>query len=322
MKTYCPHFAVLFTVLLLGLAGQLSASGVQLPGALANVDARYPNSLPNDFEFVLYGDGLTAASAVETWNTNNLLGGLGVQWGTAVSIVASVNSDTTSPAFGLDTVTIRWAGPPRPAMVGQMVNFGARVKIGAAVAHSELWWTINGTRIQRPENAQIIWHATKNGWLIELNNPNTVPIYVYGTRFFAPPTTSPLPTLTQLTSAINPVAFGAAGWTNLALPGGAQVFAIQAHDHFFLKVASASLRPVVFQFATRNVSNAEFTFQPAADGGPNPNDYFGGTNSGTMTIQTTRPTQEFPEDLTGDGVVGIPDFNQLRSGFGKTSADQ
>jgi len=312
MNTNRIQFAVLFTALLLGLTGPLSAAGVQLPGALANFDARYPNSLPNDFEIVLHGDGLATTDVISTFSNPS--------WGVASSVSAIVNSDPTSPAFGLSSVTARYAGPPLPASVGQMVSFGARLKIGAAVAHAELWWTINGVRILRPENAQVIWHATKNGWMIELNNPNTVPIYVYGTRFFAPAAGSPLPTLAQLTSAINPVAFGAAGWTTLALPGGVQVFAIQPHDHFFLKVASVPLRPVVFQFATRNVSVAVFPLPPGTTG-PNANDFDGNSN-GTMTIQTTRPTQEFPEDLEGDGVVGIPDFNQLRTGFGKTSADQ
>lgn len=311
MKTCRTHFAVFFTALLLGLAGQLSAAGVQLPGALASFDVRYPNSLPNDFEIYLYGDGLATNDVVGTHNNPH--------WGPANSLTASVNNDPTSPAFGLNCITIRWVGPPLPAQVGQMRTFGVRLRIGTAVAHSELWWTINGFRIQQPEAAQVIWHATKNGWLIEINNANTVPIYVYGARYFAPATNSSLPTLAQLTTAVNPATFGAAGWTTLALPGGVQVFEIPARAYIFLRVSSVPLRPVVFQIAGRNVSAATLPL-PGGTTGPNPND-FNGTD-GTMTIQTTRAAQEFSEDLTGDGAVGTPDFNQLRLRFGTTSQDQ
>ena len=321
MKTCRTQFTALLTALLLGLAAQHSGAAEQLPGALVNVEARYTNFLPNDFEIYLYGDGLTVASVVETWNTNTLLGSppAGMQWGTAASIIASVNTDPTSPAFGLNAVTIRWVGPARPALVGRLVQFGARLKIGAAVAHQEFWWTINGQKVDRPVQAQVIWHATPNGWKIELNNPTSSAIYVYGTRYFAPAAGSPLPTFTQLTAGISPAAFGAAGWTPLPLPGGAQVFMIPPQGHIFLRVPSAPLRPVVFQIATRDVPTSVLPL-PGGTTGPNPNDFNG--ENGTMTIQTTRATQEFPEDLTGDGAVGVPDFNQLRSRVGTTSADQ
>jgi hypothetical protein len=58
---------------------------------------------------------------------------------------------------------------------------------------------------------------------------------------------------------------------------------------------------------------------PTGTTGPNPNDFNG--EQGTMFIGTTRATQEFPEDFNGDGVVGIPDFNQLRSFYGSASED-
>jgi hypothetical protein len=53
---------------------------------------------------------------------------------------------------------------------------------------------------------------------------------------------------------------------------------------------------------------------------PDANDFNG--TYGTTSIQTTRATQEFAEDLNGDGAVGIPDFNQLRARFNTTSQDQ
>jgi hypothetical protein len=59
---------------------------------------------------------------------------------------------------------------------------------------------------------------------------------------------------------------------------------------------------------------------PLSPTGPNPGDFNG--EQGTMFILTTRPTQEFAEDLNNDGVVGIPDFNQFRSRFGTQSQDR
>jgi hypothetical protein len=218
----------------------------------------------------------------------------------------------------LNGVTVRYAGPPRPDQVGQMLNFGVRLRIGAAVAHQEVWWTLNGQRILRPNVAHVIWHATRNGWLIEINNPNPIPTYIYGTRFFAPAAAS-LPTLNQLTTAMNPVPFGAADWTNLALPGGARVFCLQPWCRIYLRVPGVPVRPVVLQIAARTVPESVVPL-PVGTTGPNPNDFDG--ENGTMTILTTRATQEFAEDLTGDGAVGIPDFNQLRNRFGTVSQDQ
>jgi len=199
-----------------------------------------------------------------------------------------------------------------------MLSFGVRLRIGAVVVHQELWWTINGQRIQRPDSVHVIWHATKNGWLIALNNPNPFPTYVYGTRFFAPATNSPLPTLAQLTTSMNPATFGATGWTSLALPGGAQVFCLQPWCSIYLRVPSVPLRPVVLQIAARDVTEAVLPL-PVGTTGPNPSDFNG--SNGTMSIQTTRATQEFAEDLNGDGAVGIPDFNLLRTRFGTISQD-
>lgn len=119
--------ALMLAVILSGLAGQASAAGARISGSLANFDVRYPASLPNDFDILLYGAGLTVADVLSTFPNP--------QWGPANSITASVNNDPTSPAFGLDCIKVRYVGPPLPALVGQMRHFGLRLKPGTAVAH-------------------------------------------------------------------------------------------------------------------------------------------------------------------------------------------
>jgi hypothetical protein len=295
----------------LSLTGPAPGAGVQIAGNLANFDVRYPASLPNDFEIVVYGPGLTAADVLSTYPNP--------QWGAATSITPSVNNDPTSPAFGLDCLTVRWAGPPLPALVGQMVHYGVRLRIGVAVAHQEAWWTINGQRILRPCDPHVTWTCTKNIWLITITNPTPVPMYIYGGRWFAPGTASPLPQLAQLNTNINPVQFGATGWTQLPFPPGpGGVFCLQPWCRIFLRVPVVNWRPVVFQMAARNVDGLQFPLPPGTTG-PSPNDFNG--EQGTMAILTTRPTEEFAEDVNGDGIVGIPDFNLLRTGFGRQSRD-
>ena len=301
----------LLLTLLLGISTQAFAAGVQIAGNLANFDVRYPNSLPNDLEIVIYGAGLTTTDVLSTYPNPN--------WGQASSIVASVNNDPNSPAFGLDCITVRWAGPPVPANAGQMMHFGVRLKVGVAVAHQEVWWTINGVRILRPCDPHVTWICSRNTWLICITNPTPFPIYVYGPRWFPLPLApSPLPQLTQLNTNINPIAFGGTGWTPLQLPGGQQVFCIQPWCRIYLRVPILTWRPIVFQIAARNVDETVLPL-PTGTNGPNPNDFDG--QNGTMAILTTRPTEEFAEDINGDGVIGIPDFNLWRPRNGTLSRD-
>ena len=304
------------------MQGATAFAQVRISGNLANFDVRYPPSLPNDLEVVIYGDfgppSPTAPCVLGTWNTNILLGGLGVQWGTASSITQSVNTDPTSPAYLLDCIIIRWSGPPRPAMVNQMVHFGVHLRPGCAVAHQEVWWTINGQRIGRPCDPHITWICTRTGWIICVANPTPFPFYVYGCRHFSPATTAPLPNLNQLNFGMNPAQFGGT-WQPVQLPGGGPVLCIQPWCRIYIRVTSITWRPVIFQIAVRNVTNEQLQLQPAPDGGPNPNDFDG--QNGTMMIMTTRATQEFAEDINGDAVVGIPDFNMWRSRNGTVSPD-
>lgn len=296
-----------------------TTAGAQITGSLANFDVRYPRSLPNDIEIVIYGVNIKASDVAGTWNTNILLGGRGLQWGTASSITASVNNDPVSPAFGLDCVTIRYAGPPRPAMVGQMVHIGVRLKLGVVVSHQEVWWTINGQRIIRPCDPHVTWFCTRQGILICVANPTPQPIYVYAPRYFAVPTTVRLPLLSQLSLDIQPQQFGATGWTSLPLPGtGTRLQCIQPWCRIYFRIIVNRWRPVTFQIAARNVPEAVFPLQnPTA---PDPNDFRPdptgqGDGQGTMAILTGRATEQVPEDLNMDGFTGVPDFNQFRTEF-------
>ena len=304
--------------LFLGLAliigfTQRSSAQVQIMGSLANFDVRYPNSLPNDLEIVLYGAGLS---------TNCVRGAyFNGQWGAPVSITGGVNTDPTSPAFGLDCVVIRYAGAPLPSLVGQLRHFGVRLKIGCAVAHQEVWWTINGVRINRPCDPHITWICTTTGWLVCVANPTPVPFYVYGCRFFPVATNAPLPLLSQLNTSINPVQFGSPTWIPLQPPGPNRVFCIQPWCRIYFRVQVTRWRPIVFQMAARNVDENVLPLPgpPTGNVPPDPNDFDG--QNGTMVILTDRPTHEMAEDLNSDGAVGIPDFNQLRGAFGTTSQD-
>jgi len=300
----------LLIALLFGNVSRGLAAGVQIMGSLANFDVRYPASLPNDLEIVLYGAGLQTNAVAGTWFNS--------QWGGPVSITGSVNTDPTSPAFGLDCVVVRYAGPPLPAAVGSLLHYGVRLRIGAAVAHQEVWWTINGQRILRPCDPHITWICTSTGWLVCVANPTPAPIYIYGCRYFPVATNAPLPLLNQMNTSIQPQQFGAANWTPLPPPGPNRVFCLQPWCRIYFRVQVVRWRPIVFQIAARNVPESVLPL-PSGPDGPNPNDWNG--EQGTMVILTGRPTQEMAEDLTGDGAVGIPDFNQLRTVFGTTSPD-
>jgi hypothetical protein len=303
-------------------AVKVSAVGVMITGSLGNFDVRYPSSLPNDLEIVLYGDGLQPSDVLSTWDSSIPLGNppIAAGWGTASSITGSINNDPTSPAFGLNCVVVRYAGPPNTAAIGRMLHFGVRLRIGAVVAHQEVWWTINGQRIHRPCDPHITWICTRTGWLVCIANPTPLPIYIYGCRWFPIATGIPLPQLAQLNTFTNPAQFGAPGWTPVQPPNGGPVFCIPPWCRIYIRIVITTWRPIVFQIAARNVDQSQFPLPPGTTG-PNPNDIDPTGEMGTMAILTTRPTQEFAEDINGDGGIGIPDFNMLRSRLNTQSED-
>jgi hypothetical protein len=319
-----PWRAVSVWLLLLFVQWNVQAQ-VRISGNLNNFDVRYPGTQPDDVEVVLYGDGLKASDVVSTWNTSIALGDppVGLGWGRAESITESTNNDPTSLAFGLDCVVIRWRGERRPDLIGRMVHLGVHLRPGVAPAHQELWWTLDGRRIGRPCDPHVSWICTRLNWLVCVANPTPSPIYVYGCRWFQPGTNAPNPTLNQLTLGVNPASFGGT-WTSVPTP--ARVVCIPPWCRIYFRVPIVRWRPIIFQVAARNVGEdiLPLPFQPGQPVFPTVDDFReqgveGGL--GTMAILTSRSTQEFPGDINGDGVVGVPDFNELRLDFNRRSLD-
>ena len=94
----------------------------------------YPPSLPNDFEIII--DVTQPAVVGAPYNFQNLRTGFNFDhWGPPT---------TTNQAASF---TVRWAGPPMPALVIQPVTFGFDFTSDASVALNSAWWTINGQRI-------------------------------------------------------------------------------------------------------------------------------------------------------------------------------
>jgi hypothetical protein len=318
-----------------------SATHGQVVATLANVfltagydndDVRYPPFLlPDDIEIIYYGCGLSTSdfSAAQSFPVGGSL-----NWGVPKSITHSIGTNPNNPGYGLDCVTVTYSGPANPNAHGQLVHVGPWVKYGVNIAHKEIWWTLNGVPIIQVCNPLITWQWCHGEWIACLANPCPKNIYVYGPRFFGVPplatTGIHLPTLNQLLLEINPAEFGATEWRPLALPVAAglpptRLFCIPPWCRIYFKCPPfAPYRPVVLQFATRNVDETVFPLPQTFDG-PVPTDYLptdaDPIGQGTTDILTSRPFEQFPADLTMDGVVGIPDFNMFRGAYGQVSED-
>ena len=311
MKKLC--FVALLAALLLPV--QFAAQGAaMITGSLSNFDVRYPQSLPNDLEIVIYGDGLQPADVVGTYSNP--------QWGQANSITGSINTDPTSPAFGLNCVIIRYVGPPIPGLVGQMRHFGVRLRIGVALAHQEVWWTLNGQRINRPCDPHVTWICTSQGWLVCIQNPTPANMYIYAMRHFLLSPSFPLPLLVQMNTNIQPQQFGATGWTFDQLPGGVRVLCIPPWCRIYVRVVVTQWRPIIFQVAARNVPEDIFPLQGDAMA-PNPNDFNPQTGDGTMAILTSRATEDLGGrgDITGNGAINASDVSAVKINSGVASGD-
>jgi hypothetical protein len=320
MKKLC--FVALLAALLLPVPFTIAQTGspgsVMITGSLANFDVRYPlpqfGPLPNDLEIVIYGDGLVPADVVGTYPNP--------QWGQASSITGGINSDPTSPAFGLDCVIIRYTGAQLPNLAGQLRHFGVRLRIGAAVAHQEVWWTFNGQRINRPAGPHVTWICTSRGWLVCIQNPNPFNIYIYGMRHFLLGPAAPLPLLVQLTTNIQPQQFGATDWTFDPLPGGVRVLCIPPWCRIYIRVVVTRWRPFVWQAGVRNVDENTFPLQGDAMA-PNPNDFNPQTGDGTQIIFTGRATEDLGGigDITGNGSINASDVSAVKINAGVASGD-
>jgi hypothetical protein len=314
-------------------------------GGYDNEDVRYPSyplnpSLyPNDIDLVYYGCGLSTNDfrIVGSWDTSNPDDGLAnLNWGLPTSITHSIGTDPTNPGYGLDCVTVRYSGPPRPNIAGQVAHVGPWVKYGANIVHKEIWWTLNGQRTLQLSNPQTTWQWCNGRWIACVMNPCPVNIYVYGPQCFqvprAPATGIRLPLLTELALSIQPTNFGATAWTPLLLPTPTntvvtRLFCIPPWCRLYFSCPAAAVyRPSVLQIAVRNVSEDVLPLPPTFQG-PVVTDYVpdtSGTNPagfGTQVILTSRPLEQVPESLTLSGAVGIPDFNMFRSWYGFMSED-
>jgi len=294
--------------------------GAQAFGNLSNFDVRYPASLPNDLEIVLYGSGIDPTDIKNTWNTDIPLNGVNLGWGQAVPQPITINNDPTSPAYGLDCLSLRYAGPPRPELVGKMVHAGVALKPWINPPAWEVWWTINGQRVLRPCDPKInwFWVTRTREWVICVENPTPSPIYVYGCRWFLPVVAAGtrLPFLNDLTTTMNPAQFGSQGWTFVD-PVGSPTKCILPWCRIYIRVKLTTTKcyPIIFQIASRNGPLSE---SPRDTAGML-NDWNG--DQGTMMIVTQRPVQQPDGDLNCDGVVGTPDFNIFRQNFGIPNED-
>ncbi len=303
-------------------------SQARTPGDLKNVDVRYPcfqdpggNMVyPNDIEIVIYApdfpvdyDGKPTA-VVHTFDTgtDGTPGGLG--WGEGQVGPPQTVNDPASPFWGMRCLTIRWAGRPRPDLDGQMVHIGVHVAPNQPILGSEIWWTLDGGRIARPCDPHITWICSSKGWVICIENPSPLPIYIYGCRFFAVGGTAPLPTLPELRTDIAPERFEGQ-WVRIPVPS--PVTCIQPWCRIYVPIIVTTWRPVVFQIGARNAPLDEARAETAGSSfdQPDPNDPH------TMAILTGRAGTSFAGDANGDGRVGTPDLAAVRGDFGKPNPD-
>lgn len=302
-------------------AATFSTAGVPiLAGNLSNFDLRYPGTQPDDLEILLYGDGLSTNDVTWTWDSSTPYGDP-VNWGRPVVSDMGVSEDPNSPAFGLDCLMVRYAGPRRPDLVGKSrLHFG--VTLTKPVIHQEIWWSLDGRRLRHCD-PQVSWTQTPKGWLACIINPGPAPLYVYGCRFFQVPLAARLPLLDRMTLDLRPADFGVADWTPIRLP--IRVTCLQPWCRIYLRLPTPNPNPILFQLAARNVGEDVLPLRQDPDLGPDPDDFQsqgpGEGEFGTMSILTTRATQVSQSDLNGDGAIGIPDFNLLRGSFGLRSID-
>lgn len=298
------------------------------PAEVSNTDIKYPCFLdqasgqkfyPDDVEIVCYGPELKKEDVIWTWDTSNPLYEIRLNWGTPDVSVVENFVDPQNPAYpgnGMNCLTIRWHGPIRPELgpptgpgLGQFVHVGAHFKPSAGIVHCEIWWTRDGVRVANVCDPKLTFICSTSTITVCVENPYSVPIYVYGCRFFQPATTK-LPRLSDLVTHIQPQAFGADGWT--VAPTPASVIRLDPWCRIYVKLPGRTTwSPVVFQLAssfTRDIT-------PAFDGGPNPEDPF------TAAIRTTRSGVIRQADADGDGIVGIRDYQALQREYRRPNPD-
>lgn len=315
------------SAVLLASSATSALAQARTPGEIKNIDVRYPCFLdsggggtfyPDDVEIVCYGPELQLSDVIWTYDTGEPFSPGRLGWGQPTLELVENFVDPNDPAFpgnGLNCLTVRWAGDPRPdlgpftgAGLGQLVHIGVQFRPSAGVLHCEIWWTVDGVRVANACDPKLTFICATRTTIVCIENPYPVPLYVYGCRFFQP-LPSLLPRLDDLQTDIRPSAFGANDW--IALPPPAPVICLQPWCRIYLPITTTTWTPIVVQVAT------SFTVEvtPGPDGGPNPDD------PNTVAILTSRPALTRAADANGDGVVGIPDIGAFQQEFGLPNPD-
>jgi len=289
----------------------IALAQARTPGELKNIDIKYPcftdqssgaMFYPDDVEIVCYGPELRASDVVWTYNTGSAGSPSGLGWGPGQVSERLDFNDPQNPAFpgnGMNCVSIRWAGAPRPDLEGKFVHIGVHFKPTSGAVHCEIWWTIDGVRITTACDPKLTYICSRTTITICIENPYSFPLYITGCRFFQPTTTA-LPRLEDLVTGLNPERFGGQ-W--IPAPAPAPVICLAPWCRIYVKLPGpVQWRPVVFQIAAS--VNAEL--RPGSDGGPDPGDPF------TDVIMTGRSAVIRQADANGDGVVGQSDLGAFR----------
>jgi len=283
---------------------------------LYNFDLRVPQmSAPlfiNDVVIIVYGFFPNGAQDVVNLFPNPL-------WPVQPPIYThnARDIDPHHPGYGMDRLEIRY-GPGAIAQPGTLMHFGVHLRPCRLHVHIEAWWTMNGQRVARAWLCHLHKIRVPGGWLVRVGNPRVWSsnpesdrnLYLYGARYFQP-STGKLPRLPDLLRTINPANFGSSGWTDLQDGTRYPEIAELAPDGvttFFVPVDSDTEPPVVQLF---------LRLTPPPSPRPSPAE-----DPDTVSIGMDRAAVELTADLTGEGAVGIPAFNVLRSQFGQASPDE
>lgn len=288
---------------------------------LCNFDLRVPNipGLINDLEIVIYGIFPGGVADVVSTFPNPL-------WGLPkVEYVPGWKGNPQHPGYGFDQLIIRygwWTNNPTVPVAppGSPMHFGIHLRPCRLHVHMEAWWTFNGQRVARAWLCHIYKIQTPVGWLVRVSNPRVwdpdfpdKPLIIHDARFFTPAASS-LPRLEDLVSGIEPKRFGTDDWTVLQ-DGDLYPTTLELEPDMVVTFRIPYPTPIpappppVFQIQLDELTQG--TGNSPSSAVPPP-----------LAVVTDRAAVELEGDLNGDGVVGLPDFNALRTQFGQSSPDE
>lgn len=284
---------------------------------LCNFDLRVPptpTGLPiNDLVIVIYGIFPGGVGDVVHTYPNPLWGMPKVRYVPAVQ--APGDLDPRHAGYGFDQLIVHYGWREdnpnvRPAEANKLMHFGVHLRPCRWHVHVEAWWTSNGQRVARAWLCHIYKVWTPNGWVIRVTNPRAWdgtdgPVMLHSAQYFIPK--KGLPHLEDLVSGIKPTDWGADGWTPLR--EDIMTVPIEPDQALSFFIPGPENPPPVFQIQMEALSQTPGV-AAAADQLP------------PAAIVTDRAAVQLEADLNGDGAVGLPDFNLLRSQYGKSSPDE